>query len=233
MLYEIAELFSTVHHDLPSVEQLILVLAMMSVYGLIVSTTYWFSDKDRVPSQGYALTLVMIPPVVAAIIMMVGTNLASALSLGGALAIIRFRSVPSDPKDVAYVLFCTAIGLAGGRGLLLYALCITLVLCLVMLALQHFRYAAPKRTQKRLKITIPENFNHQNAFDDIFAKYSSKAEPRRIRTTDLGSLFEISYNITMPDDADEKAFLDEIRARNGNLPVILSMADTPTIPYWV
>jgi hypothetical protein len=115
----------------------------------------------------------------------------------------------------------------------MYAFCVTLVLCLVMLALQQFRYASPKKTQKTLRITIPENFNHQNAFDDLFMKYSSKALQKRIRTTDLGSLFEVSYDITMPNDVDEKAFLDEIRTRNGNLPVVLVLTDTPTIPYWI
>jgi len=233
MFNDFLDMFQSSYQDLPSVSQIILILLVLSFYGLIVSLTYWFADKDRSPSQGYALTLVIIPPTVTVIIMMVGTNLASALTLGGALAIIRFRSVPSDPKDIAYVLFCTAIGLTGGRGLLLYALCITLVLCLVMLLLQQFRYAAPTRTQKTLKITIPENFNHQHAFDEVFKKYFSKAAQKRIRTTDLGSLFEVAYSITMPDNADEKAFIDDIRALNGNLPVVLTVSDTPTVPYWI
>jgi len=233
MSYEFLDMFATNHPELPSVANLLIKMVLLTIFGLIVSVTYWFSDKDRSPSQGYALTLVIVPPIVAIIVLMVGTNLASALSLGGALAIIRFRSVPSDPKDIVYVLFSTAVGITGSRGLMLYALCITLVLCLVMLILHQFRYAAPRRTQKTLKITIPENFNHQHAFDSVFTKYFSKAEQKRIRTTDLGSLFEVAYSIVMPNDVDEKAFLDDIRSLNGNLPVVLTLADNPTIPYWL
>jgi len=233
MVNEILEIFTTHGTDLPSVSQVIFILITLSAYGLIVSLTYLMSEKERSPSRGYALTLVIIPPTVTIIIIMVGANLASALTLGGALAIIRFRSVPSDPKDIAYVLFCTAIGLTGGRGLLLYALCITLVLCLVMILLTRLRYASPRNMEKTLKITMPENFNYKHAFDDVFKKYLLNASQKRIRTTDLGSLFEVTYKVNMPDSVDEKAFIDELRTLNGNLPIILTVADTPNIPYWI
>jgi len=227
MFEEFRDMFAINHYELPSVLHLMFILISLTVLGFIVSLTYRFSAKNRTLSQGYALTLIIIPPIVATVVLMVGTNLTSALSLGGALALIRFRSVRSDPADIAYVLFCTAIGITGSRGLMLYALCITLLLCAVMLFLHHFRYAAQSRTVKTLRITIPENFNHQNAFDAVFAKYSAQAEIRSIRTTDLGSLFEITYNITMPNEIPEKAFLDDIRALNGNLPVLLVLACNP------
>ena len=229
MFDNLRDMFAANHYELPSLGQLMTTLVLLTIFGFIVSITYWFSGKNKILSQGYALTLIIIPPIVAAVVLMVGTNLTSALSLGGALAIIRFRSIRSDPTDIAYVLFCTAIGITGSRGLMLYALCITLLLCSVMLILHRFRYAVPKRIQKTLRITIPESFNHQNAFDNVFEKHSVLAEIRRIRTTDLGSLFEVVYNVTTPNEMNEKAFLDDIRALNGNLPVVLVLADNTTV----
>jgi hypothetical protein len=233
MLNDFLTMFSPTALGLPPVGRFILIILAMVVCGLIVSVTYLFADKERIPSQSYALTLVILAPIVTIIVMMVGNNFASALSLGGAFALIRFRSVPSDPKDIAYVLFCMAIGLTGGIGLLFYAFGVTITLCLVMIALERFRFATPRRTRKTLKITIPENFNYQNAFEDIFEKYVTDVVQKKTRTTDVGSLFEITFDLTMSNDADEKAFIDELRTRNGNLPVVLVLGESQTVPVWI
>ena len=216
---------------LPPIGRFTLILITVSLYGLIVSMTYLFTHRENLHSRGYALTLVVLPPIVTIIIMMVGNNFASALSLGGAFAIIRFRSVASDPKDIVYVLFCMAIGLTGGVGLLLYALFVTIILCLVMVLLQRFKYAVSRKSSKTLRISIPENFNYQSAFDDILQRYATSYTHRRTRTTDLGSLFEITFDLIVPDDIDEKTMIDELRARNGNLPIVLVIGQSQSYDY--
>ncbi|MCL2014012.1 MAG: DUF4956 domain-containing protein [Oscillospiraceae bacterium] len=220
---EITGFFSSIDSDstLPPVWIFALILVCMVLFGVIVSITYMLTDKNKVPAQSFALTLVLLPAIVCTIVMMVGNSLAGALSLGGAFAIIRFRSVPGDPKDILYILFCMAIGLPGGRNHLIYSLCVTIVLCSVMFVMHFVRFAAPRRTRMILKITIPEDFNYHNAFDDILRRYASSISRQRVRTTDLGSLFEISFALTIMQNADEKAMIDELRSRNGNLPIVL------------
>ena len=223
-------LFTSAAMDLPPLGWFVLIIISELAFGLIVSLTYLYSDKSRATLRSYALTLVILPAVVTIIVMMVVSNLAAAFSLAGAFALIRFRSVASEPKDIAYILFCMAIGLTGGIGLLLYALCVTVLLCAVMFTLERLCFAPPKRAIKTLKITIPENFNYQNAFDDIFERYAGGVALKRVRTTDLGSLFELTFELNMLGGADEKAFIDELRTRNGNLQIALSLGATDPAP---
>jgi hypothetical protein len=221
MLAEFGDMFAPRMADLPSVTGFILILLTMAMLGLAVSVTYMLTDQNKTPTQSFALTLALLPSIVTIIIMMVGSNFASALSLGGAFAIIRFRSVPGNPKDITFILFCMAIGLTGGMGFMLYAIAVAGTLCSVMLLLHFVRFAAPKRTRKQIKITIPEDFNYHNAFDDILKRYATNVVRKRVRLTDLGSLYEVTFAITMVDSTDEKKMLDEIREKNGNLPIVL------------
>jgi len=221
------DMFSQEVAVLPSVGQFMLILLAQVAFGIMVSLTYIFtsSRRERQPSQSFAVTLVLLPAIVTVVIMMVGSNFASALSLGGAFTIIRFRSVPGDPKDILYVLFCMAIGLTAGMFYLLYAVMVTLLFCVVTILLHIFRFSVPSRSRHILRITIPEDFNYQGVFEDILKKYSLTFSTRRVRTTDLGSLYEVSFTLTMPDGVNEKSMIDEIRTLNGNLPVVLMVED--------
>jgi len=167
----------------------------------------------------------MLPITISIIIMLVGSNIARAFSLAGAFSIIRFRSSMGDPKDIAYVFFTMAIGLALGTGLIGYAILFAVMLCLIMLLLNTLHFGKKKNPPKLLKIMMPENMDYQNTFDDIFEKYTSLHEMLRVRTSDLGSLFEVQYNILLKKDINEKSMLDEIRCRNGNLTITLSMKE--------
>jgi len=179
------------------------------------------THKTGIYSQGFVLTLVMLPIIISIIIMLVGSNVARAFSLAGAFSIIRFRSSMGDPKDISYVFFTMAIGLALGTGLLGYAILFALMLCLIMLILSKINFGRKKNQPKLLKIMIPENIDYQDTFDDIFEKYTTAHEMLRVRTSDLGSLFEVQYNILLKNDMNEKCMIDEIRCRNGNLTITL------------
>lgn len=169
------------------------------------------------------MTLIMIPTVIAIIILLIGSNVARAFSLAGAFSIIRFRSAPGDPKDIAYVLFTMAAGLACGVGYFAYAALFTIVLCMLMVILDFFKYGAVTTSQKQLKIAIPEDLDYEGAFDDIFARFTTGHELKKVKTTNLGSLYELFYTVTIKNEDSQKEFLDELRCRNGNLNITLSI----------
>ncbi|MDR3209456.1 MAG: DUF4956 domain-containing protein [Oscillospiraceae bacterium] len=192
--------------------------------GFAVSLVYMKTHKARTPSQSFSLTLVLLPAVITIIILLVGNNVARAFSLAGAFSIIRFRSAPGDPKDITYVLFSMAVGLAAGMGFLLYAAVVGLVLCAVMVLLDVCGFARARNTDKTLKITVPEDLDFQNAFDEVLRRYTAGFSLRKIKTADLGSLYELEYTVAAKDGMDEKAFIDELRCRNGNLNITLVLA---------
>jgi hypothetical protein len=201
-------------------------LGVSFVLGLLVSVVYMKTHKTKTPSQSFALTLVMLPAVIAVIILLVGSNVARAFSLAGAFSIIRFRSAPGDPKDITYVLFAMAVGLAAGMGFLLYAAVVGIALCAVILILETLKFGKTRGTEKLLKITIPENLDYQNAFDGVMEKFTLSAKLNKVKTADLGSLYELNYSVVTRDGLSEKDFIDELRCRNGNLTITLVL-DTP------
>lgn len=174
-------------------------------------------------AQSFALTLVVIPTVIAIIVLLIGSNVARAFSLAGAFSIIRFRSAPGDPKDITYVLFTMAAGLACGVGAYGYAGVFTIFLCVLMFILNVINFGKAKVSNKLLKVTIPEDLDYEGAFDDILGKYTTKYELVKVKTIDLGSLFQLIFTVTMDNSKSQKEFIDELRCRNGNLNIILSM----------
>jgi hypothetical protein len=194
--------------------------------GLLVSVVYMKTRKDKTPSQSFAMTLVMLPAVIAVIILLVGSNVARAFSLAGAFSIIRFRSAPGDPKDITYVLFSMAVGLAAGMGFLLYAVAVGVALCAVVFVLEALNFGKTRGTEKILKITIPENLDYQNAFDGVMQKYTLSNTLRRVKTVELGSLYELNWSVVTRNGMSDKDFMDELRCRNGNLSITLVL-DAP------
>lgn len=201
----------------------ILTILISFILGGIISLTYMKTANKSGYSQNFALTLIIVPTVIAVIVLLIGSNIARAFSLAGVFSLIRFRSTPGDPKDISYVLFTSAAGLACGTGYYGYAVLFTVFLCLLMVALNIFNFGRKKVSQKLLKITIPEDLNFEGAFDDVFEQFTTDHELIKVKTTDLGSLYQIVYTVTMNTSVSQKEFLDELRCRNGNLNITLSM----------
>lgn len=206
-----------------SVTSALLTIVTSFILGGIISITYMKTSGKKGHSQNFALTLVMTPMVVAIIILLIGSNLARAFSLAGAFSIIKFRSAPGDPKDIAYVLFTMAAGLSCGAGYYQYAILFTVILCLLMFILNKVNFGVGKTALKQLKITIPEDLNYEGAFDEVFDKFTTGYELKKVKTTDLGSLYELVYTVTMDNRTSQKEFMDAIRCRNGNLDITLSL----------
>lgn len=192
------------------------------ILGIIIAASYAIITKKEEISLSFFLTLVIMPAAVALVIVLVGSNLARALSLGGIFALVRFRSMPGDGKDISFVFVAMAAGLSSGLGFLTIALAATVVLALVVVVVTKVAGLVFANNTQSLKIVIPEDMDYGDAFNDIFEKYTDKAELEKVKTTNMGTLYELAYFVNMKSDADEKKFLDEIRTRNGNLSVILA-----------
>lgn len=211
-----------------SLTEAILTIVISFILGALVSLTYMKTSSKGGYSQNFVLTLVIIPTAVAIIVFIVGSNVARAFSLAGALSIIRFRSAPGDSKDIAYVLFTTSAGLAIGTGLFGYGILFTASLCLLMFVLKFVNFGANKTSKNLLKITIPEDLDYEGVFDDLFLEYTKGHELLKVKTTDLGSLFQLVYTVVLDNEKSQKQFIDELRCRNGNLNITLSICAQAT-----
>lgn len=206
----------------------VITIGLAIILGLIISLTYMKTNQSTY-SQSFTLTMVVLPVIVAIIILLIGSNIARAFSLAGAFSIIRFRSAPGDPKDIAYVLFTMASGLACGVGAFGYAVLFTIILCVLMFVLSRFNFGGKKNQLKTLKVTIPENLSYEEALNEVFHTFNVPFDLKKIRTTELGSLYELVYSVTIHESVSQKEFLDAIRTRNGNLDISLTMS--PTTEY--
>lgn len=191
--------------------------------GLITSVTYMKAECKEGISKNFALSLVILPSIVGVIILTIGTNIASAFSLGGAFSLVRFRSAPGNAKDISYIFMGMAAGLACGLGYLGYALVFAFILCIVIYILTVTSFGQNRIQMKELRIFVPEDLNYQDAFDDVMVKYTKKCNLMKIKTADLGSVYELYYNVVLDENVNEKEMIDALRCRNGNLNIILSL----------
>lgn len=203
---------------------IIVTLLVSMVLGIIIGITYMLTSKKQY-SQSFVLTLVMLPVILSMIICFVGSNVARAFSLAGTLSIIRFRSAPGEPKDIGYIFFTIAAGLAAGVGLLLYGAVFVILLCAFMIVLHYTNFAKPSKKKKIIRITVPEDTDYSSVFDETFEKYTTHYEISKVKTTNLGSLFEVFFDVTLAPDCDEKKLLDELRCLNGNLTIKMAATE--------
>lgn len=206
-----------------SITEALLTIFLTIILGIAISFTYRLTTDTSDYSENFFLTLILIPAVISVIILLIGSNVARAFSLAGAFSIIRFRSAPGNPKDITYVLFSMAAGLACGIGGYIYAIIFTLMLCIFMVIFYASGIGKVKKGSYILKIIIPEDLNYKGVFDDILTKYAHTSKLVKIRTADMGSVFELTYNLTIADNTDTKELIDSIRCKNGNLTVVLSL----------
>lgn len=208
-----------------TVEAAILVTLVSLVLGVFLSFIYILTHKKSGYMASMPTTLIVLPVVVSTVIMLVGTNYASAFALAGVFTLIRFRSEPGDPKDISYIFASVAAGLCCGMGFVLYAVIICLLIGAILAVIYFTKYGEVKKTDLKLKILVPEDLNYENAFEEIFIKYNVKASLDKVKTADFGTIYELVYRLSVPNDFKEKEFIDELRTRNGNLNIILTLTD--------
>ena len=179
-------------------------------------------------TRSFLATLAMLPAVVCVVIMMVNGNVGAGVAVAGAFSLVRFRSVPGTAKEITMLFLAMGAGLIAGMGYLGYALLFTLILAVVTLLWAHLDFGAAKNTglYKTLSITIPEDLDYSQVFDEILSQYTTRYELTRVKTTNMGSLFRLTYDLTMKKGANEKQMIDALRCRNGNLEITVSKQDS-------
>ena len=171
-------------------------------------------------SQSFVVTLAMLPAMVQIIIMMVNGNIGAGVAVAGAFGLIRFRSAPVSAREIGMVFLTTAIGLATGMGYVIVAAAFFIIIAVFSILLTLVGFGAGEADERELKITIPENLDYDGLFDDLLNKYTRYAELERVKTTSMGTLYELSYKVVLRDQQKSKEFLDELRTRNGNLSIV-------------
>ncbi|WP_078553371.1 DUF4956 domain-containing protein [Bacillus alkalicellulosilyticus] len=194
------------------------------VLALIITKIYKMTYKGSRYSQSFVHTVVIMGVVVSLIMIVIGNNVAVAFGLVGAFSIIRFRSAMSDPKDIAFIFFAMAVGIACGLGFYLLAIIFTLTLSVLIYGLFTFDYGKREGEPRTMKITVPENLQFEGAFDDIFEKYMSYQSLTKVQTTNLGTMIQLDYEVVMKNGTKDKEVIDAIRERNSNLNVAINYA---------
>lgn len=216
-------IFTAVSDGSISIAQAAIAIGTAFIIGFIIAAVYMFMCKKEGYQKNFIIGLAMLPAVVAVVILLVGSNVARAFSMAGAFALVRFRSAPGSAKDISIVFFTMAAGLACGLGYVTFAVVFTVVMLLVLIGATLMGFGDRRADRKQLKITIPENLNYSSVFDDIFDKYTSEYRLERVKTANMGTMFELTYDVRLKDNDNEKQFIDELRVRNGNLNIMMSL----------
>lgn len=200
-----------------------IICALISiVLGVIIALLHSFKNEY---SGSMFLTLAILPAVVQTIIMLVNGNIGAGIAVMGAFSLIRFRSQPGNSREIASIFLATTVGLAMAMGYVGISVVLIVIVGIVIIVVSCLGIGQ-KGAEKHLRVTIPENLDYEGLFDDIFEAYTAKSSLKKVRTVNMGSLYELEYDITMKKDVSEKAFLDEIRCRNGNLTIVLGKVST-------
>lgn len=208
-----------------SISDTLISILVALVLGLVISTVYLVITSKRERSASFIMSIIILPAIVAVVILLIGGNLARAFSMAGIFTIVRFRSIPGDSKDISFVFLTMAVGLSIGLGYITLGAVIAVIIGLAIVIIRKSGFGVSVQKEKRLRITVPEDMNYQGAFDDLFSKYAEYSSLQRVKTTNMGTLFELTYDIILKDEKTEKEFLDSIRCRNGNLTIQLGIKE--------
>ena len=204
--------------------QVLLTLGISLLLGVIIAVSYWFGGRASKP---LAVSLLVLPAIVQMVIMMVNGNVGAGIAVMGAFNLVRFRSVPGSAREISYIFLAMSIGLATAMGYLTIAALIAVGISLLLYVLSKVPATFGQKPEKLLRIVMPEDLDYIGVFDDIFETYTTSHTIDRVKTTNLGSMFEVSYIVVLKDEKQEKAMIDDIRCRNGNLMIVCSRYNAP------
>lgn len=200
-----------------TVSSFLICTAVSLVLGIGTALVGMFGAKS---SQNFAIAVAILPTVVQTVIMLVNGNIGAGVAVAGAFGLVRFRSAPGTAKEICAIFLAMAIGLATGMGYIGLAALLFVVAAAAIIILTKFDFGAKKTSERTLKITIPENLDYDGLFDDIFEKYAKEFSLEKIKTSNMGTLYDLTYRVVFKTTQVPKSFLDELRCRNGNLNII-------------
>lgn len=195
-------------------------IGLSIVLGLIIALVH---IKTTNYTKNFIITLTLLPVLVQIVIMLVNGNLGTSVAILGAFSLVRFRSIPGNSREIISVFFAMVVGLAIGTGYLILASIFTIIVCLVLIITSKTPFGEVNKLERKLKILIPENLNYIEIFDEVFDKYTKKHQLIKAKTVNMGSIYEVDYYITLKKGINEKEFIDELRVKNGNLKIMISI----------
>ncbi len=218
-------LFDTDMTAVISAGDFLLCIGASLVLGMVLALS--FMHRNRY-TKSFVVTLALLPAVVCVVIMMVNGNVGAGVAVAGTFSLVRFRSVPGTAKEIVMLFLAMASGLICGMGYLGFAFLFTIVMCVMNTLYNRVDFGAGKNEAiyKTINITIPENLDYSTVFEEILNQYTSSYELIRVKTTNMGSMFRLTYNLVMKDVKQEKEMIDAIRCRNGNLEITVSRQET-------
>ncbi|MBE7056758.1 MAG: DUF4956 domain-containing protein [Ruminococcaceae bacterium] len=218
-------LFDTDLTAVISVTDFLLCLGASLVIGILMAFAYMYRTRY---TKSFVVTLALLPAVVCVVIMMVNGNVGTGVAVAGAFSLVRFRSVPGTAKEICTLFLAMGAGLIAGMGYLGFALLFTAVMCIMFVLYNRLDFGTKKNaaTFKTFTITIPEDLDYSGIFDDIFAEFTTTHDLVRVKSTNMGSMFKLTYNVMLRDVTREKEMIDKIRCRNGNLEIAVSKQET-------
>ncbi len=217
-------IFDTSTQATVSVENFLLCMTVSLLIGIFLAFVYTVKNKY---TKSFLMTLAVLPTVVCVVIMMVNGNIGTGVAVTGAFSLVRFRSAPGNAKEIATIFLAMGAGSMTGMGYLGYAVLFSLIMGIIIV-LYNLSSFGDKTGDKILRITIPEDLDYNELFDDLMKQYTNNYEVVSVKTTNMGSMFKLTYNITLKDSSLEKKFIDDLRCRNGNLEISISKPEMNT-----
>lgn len=211
-------LFSAIYSNTFTIDVYLICTAVSLVLGAIVALTANFRARL---SKSFLLALFLIPAIVQTVIMLVNGSVGTGVAVMGAFSLVRFRSVAGSAKEIVSIFLAMAAGLATAMGYLALAVLFVCIICIAMFAASFIRLKDRDDLVRELKITIPEDLNYAHSFDDLFEKYTHSSKLLTVKTSNMGSLYKLIYNVELKNEDDMQSFIDELRCRNGNLEIAL------------
>lgn len=187
------------------------------VLGILIGCIHMYRNEY---SKNFIMTLLILPAVVQAVIMLVNGNIGTGVAVMGAFSLVRFRSVPGNSREIANIFLAMAVGLATGTGYLGIGILMVVIIGLAQIIMVTFNFGDDRRGLRELKITLPEDLQFDGLFDDVFKEYTTKHRLVKVKTVNMGSLYELHYHVALKKDEELKKFIDDLRCRNGNLPIV-------------
>ena len=214
-------MFNSVIGTSITLQSFLLSLVCAMVLGVLTSLMFTHFTRH---TGSLAITLAVLPPIVTLVIMMINGNVGAGLAVAGAFALVRFRSLPGTAKEVCGIFLSVSIGLACGMGYVGVAVVYFAFMSIFIILLEELKFGQRSLAERQLKITIPEDLDYEEIFDDLFEKYTIRWELSRVHTTNMGALYELTYDVLMRNKSQSREFIDALRCRNGNLSISLGRA---------
>ncbi|MBQ8302430.1 MAG: DUF4956 domain-containing protein [Clostridia bacterium] len=226
MLNEIFKgLFDSLYSSVITPEKFLLCIGVALLLGIILAAAYAFRARF---TKSFLMTMAVLPAIVCVVIMMVNGNIGAGVAVAGAFSLVRFRSAPGSAREIAAIFLAMGTGLVCGMGYLGFAALFAVIMSLILIICNLIDYHTAGRVSKHksVRITIPEDLDYTTVFDDIFEEYTARCELVKVKTTNMGSMFRLTYNLTLRDAKREKEFIDKLRTRNGNLEIMVSKEES-------